>query len=107
LGLATVAGIATALGVVNFFRYRSRSGAGMGPAYIQQLASCSVAMLAIINLRFDVWVASGYGISVAELHHRMPTWIVPALSAVLVLWSLLMLAITKPKSPGIALAPQL
>jgi RNA polymerase sigma factor (sigma-70 family) len=107
LGLATVAGIATALGVVNFFRYRSRSGAGMGPAYIQQLASCSVAMLAIINLRLDVWVASGYGISVAELHHRIPTWMIPALSAVLVLWSLFMLAITKPKSPGIALARQL
>jgi len=65
---------------------------------MQQLASCTVVMLAVVNLRFDVWVASSYGISVAELHSRMPTWIVPVLTSVLVLWSVFLLAITKPRA---------
>jgi RNA polymerase sigma factor (sigma-70 family) len=98
LGLAIVAGMATALGMVNFFRYRDRNGLGLGPAYMQQLGSCSVVMLAIVNLRFDVWIASSYRIGVAELHSRMPTWIVPVLTLVLVLWWVVMLAMTKPKT---------
>ncbi|HEY1788200.1 MAG TPA: sigma-70 family RNA polymerase sigma factor [Verrucomicrobiae bacterium] len=100
LGLVAVVGMAAALAVVNFFRYRSWNGSGMGPAYIEQLTSCSVVMLAIINLRLDVWVASSYGISMAELYSRIPVWIIPALSAVLVLWSVFMLSITKPKATG-------
>jgi hypothetical protein len=104
LGAVIIAGITTALGMVNFFLYRDRNGAAQGPAYIQQLASCAVVTLAIWNLRFDVWVARIYGIGVAELHSRMPTWMVPALTLVLVLWSVFMLAITKPRATGLSSA---
>jgi RNA polymerase sigma factor (sigma-70 family) len=100
LGTAIIAGMMTTLGVVNFFWFRKRNG----PAYIEQLGLCCFVMLAIFNLRFDVWVASDYGISVSELHSRMPTWMVPALTMVLLLWSMFMLAITKPKAPGMASA---
>ena len=99
-GAVIIAGMATVLGVVNFFLYRRRVGLG----YIEQLASCAVVTLAIVNLRFDVWFAPQYGISVAELHSRMPTWIVPVLTLVLVLWSVFLLAVTKPKAPGLSSA---
>jgi RNA polymerase sigma factor (sigma-70 family) len=100
LGAVIIAGMAMALAVVNFFLYRSRNGLALGPAYIEQLASCSLVTLVALNLRFDVWVAFIFGISVAELHKRMPTWMVPALSVVLVLWTLLILAIAKPATPN-------
>ena len=102
LGAAIIAGMATVLGLVNFFVYHRRNGRAMGPGYIEQLASCAVVTLAIFNLRYDVWVASTYRISVAELHSRMPTWMVPVLTLVLVLWSVFLLSITKPKASGIS-----
>ena len=104
LGLASVIGLATALGVANFFHYRGRNGRAMGPIYMQQLASCGLVMLVIINLRFDVWVARIYGVSVADLPKLVPTWMIPALSLVLVLWSVSLLFITKPKAPSMASA---
>ena len=103
-GAVIISGMATVLGVVNFFRYRGRSAGTMGPAYIEQLASCAVVMLAIFNLRFDVWVSAIYGISVADLHRQMPTWMVPVLTLVLFLWSVFVLAITKPKARGLSSA---
>jgi hypothetical protein len=99
-GAVIIAGLASILGVVNFFLHRRRAGLG----YIEQLASCAAISLVALNLRYDIWFASDYGISVAELHDRMPTWIVPVLTLVLMLWSVLLLSITKPKASGIASA---
>lgn len=95
-GAVTIAGMMTVLGVVNFFLLRGRNGPPLGPAYIRQLASCCAVLLAIFNLRFDIWVVSIYRISVTELHSNMPTWMVPALTLVLVVWSAFLLAQTKP-----------
>lgn len=103
LGAAIIAGIAIALGLLNFLLYRGRNGV-MGPAYIQQLASCTAASLAIFNLRFDVWMASIYRMNAAELHNHVPIWLIPVLTPVLVVWSAFMLAITKPKGEGLAAA---
>jgi hypothetical protein len=55
-------------------------------------------MLAILNLRMDVWVASAYGVTAAEAHDLQPIWIIPILSFALVAWSVLVIALTKPKS---------
>lgn len=92
-----IVGIMLTLGIWQFFHARGKTGAAAARAYIGQLAVCSAVMLAILNLRFDVWAASWYGISVAELHHRLPIWIVPLLTLTLLLWSGLFLALTKPK----------
>ena len=96
-GAALIAGLMTAVAVWNYFRFRDRAGSTMGTAYLRQLASSSWVMLAAFNLRFDAWLAHGYGLSVSELHQRLPLWMVPALTLVLGLWTLLILAITKPK----------
>ena len=92
-----IAGLMVVLGIWNFFKLRGLAGLTVGRAYIGQLVSCCAVMLAIFNLRFDVWVASAYGVSVAELHNRMPTWMVPLLTLVLLIWSGILLAVTKPK----------
>jgi len=100
LGAVIIIGLMTVLGVWDFFQLRRQNGAAMGPAYIQQLGLCALVTLAIFNLRFDLWMASGYGISVAELHNRMPVWMVPVLTLVLLLWGVAMLLLTKPKVAG-------
>ncbi len=93
-----ITGLMTALGIWNYFNIRGRTGPAMWRAYIIQVASCCAGMLAVFNLRFDVWIASMYGISVAELHHRVPVWMVPLLTLVLALWTVILLAIAKPKT---------
>jgi hypothetical protein len=57
-----------------------------------------MVMLMALNLRIDVWVASAYGVTVAEAHHLQPTWIVPVLSLALMLWAGAMPALIKSKS---------
>jgi RNA polymerase sigma factor (sigma-70 family) len=100
LGAAIIVGLMTALGIWNYFKFSNRVGRPMGIAYILQLASCCAVMLVAFNLRFDAWIAHEYGISIAELHQRMPLWLVPVLTLVLALWTILMLAMTKPKTPS-------
>jgi RNA polymerase sigma factor (sigma-70 family) len=94
---AIIFGIMVMLVLWSFFDVRDQKRLAMGSAHIRQLAWCSAVMLAIFNLRFDVWVASWYGIAVSEVSHAFPSWIVPVLSLVLVVWSGIMLAVTKPK----------
>ncbi len=91
------AGFMVVLGIWNFLKLRSLTGMAMGLAYIGQLTSCCAVMLAIFNVRFDVWVASAYGVSVAEIHNVLPVWMVPVLTLVLVIWSGILLAVTRPK----------
>lgn len=99
-GAMIIAGMTTALGVVNFLLFRRRNGL----AYIEQIGLCCLVLLVIWNLRFDVWIAPGYGVSVAELHSRMPAWMVPVLTLVLALWSVFLFTITKPKTTGLSSA---
>jgi len=44
-----------------------------------------------MSLRADVWVATAYGVSVAEAHDRLPIWIIPVLSVALIAWSALVM----------------
>jgi len=97
LATAMTVGLMAALGVWNFFNLRGLTGLAVTRAYIGQLASCCAVMLAIFNLRFDVWAASWYGVSVAEIPRLFPAWMVPLLTLVLVVWSGISMALTKPK----------
>jgi RNA polymerase sigma factor (sigma-70 family) len=97
MAAGTIAGMMVVLGIMAFFRTRGRTGAALMVATTVHMAVCGALMLAIFNLRFDIWVASAYGVSVAEIHHRLPTWIVPLLTLVLVIWSEVVIALTKPK----------
>jgi RNA polymerase sigma factor (sigma-70 family) len=94
---AIIAGLMAGLAIWNYFKVRSLTGTAAFLGYIGQLVTCSAVALAIFNLRFDVWLAPSYGVSSTELHQLMPTWIVPLVSVVLVLWTVVFLSITKPK----------
>jgi len=85
------------MGIWHFFHSRGKTGTAGARAYIGQFASCGAVILAIFNLRFDVWLASGYGVSVAEVHRMFPMWMVPVLSLVLVVWTGVFLTLTNPK----------
>jgi H+/Cl- antiporter ClcA len=89
-----------ALGVWNFFKTRDENGATVPTAYFLQLASCGVVILAIMNLRLDLWLANGYGVTVAQLHEQMPFWMIPTLTLVLLVWSIAVFTMTKPKTMG-------
>jgi hypothetical protein len=95
---AVIVGLMAVLGVWNFCNLRGLTGLALTRAYIRQLASCCAVMLAVFNLRFDVWVASCYGVTADEITQRFPMWMVPLLTLVLVVWSGILMAVTKPKS---------
>jgi len=92
-----IAGIMLTMGLWHFFHSRGKTGTAGSRAYVGQIGLCGAAILAIFNLRFDVWLASGYGVSVAEIHRMFPMWIVPLLTLVLAIWTAAFLALIKPK----------
>lgn len=92
-----IAEIMVVLAIAAFFNTRGRTGAALAGVTNGHMAVCGALMLAAFNLRLDVWVASGYGVSVAEIHRLLPMWIVPLLSLVLVIWSGAVSILTKPK----------
>lgn len=98
LGAIIIVGLMTALGAWNFFRTRDENGVPIRTAYFIQLGSSAAVMIATVNLRIDSWLAQGSGISVAELHHQMPVWMIPTLTLVLLVWSVFLLVMTKPKA---------
>jgi RNA polymerase sigma factor (sigma-70 family) len=97
LGAIIIAGLMTALGIWNFFKTRDRNGAVIPAGYFIQLASCTALLLAILNLRIDLWLAHSYGVTVTYLHQNMPFWMIPTLTLVLLAWSVAVFMMTKPK----------
>jgi type IV secretory pathway TrbD component len=95
---AIVTGAALVMGVWFFLRQRALSGeAALRRAY-RNMTLCCALMVAVINLRIDVWAAAKYGLSVAEVQTLLPLWIVPLLTFILVAWIAAGLALTKPKT---------
>jgi RNA polymerase sigma factor (sigma-70 family) len=93
-----IAGIMVLMGVLSFFRTRGLAGSALLRAATMHVASCAAVILAILNLRFIVWAAAAYGVSVAELSHRLPTWMIPLLTLALLIWSAAIGVLTKPKT---------
>jgi RNA polymerase sigma factor (sigma-70 family) len=93
-----IAGIMAALGVWHFFHSRGKTGVPASRAYLQQVGLCSAVLLAIFDLRFDVWLATNYGVTLAEIHSRFPMWLVPLLTLAVGVWTGVLLGLTKPRS---------
>ena len=98
MGAGVIAGAMVTLAIVAFFKTRSCIGADLARANNAHMAVCGTVILAAINLRLDVWAASAYGVSVAEIHQRLPLWIVPVLALVLICWTVLVHAVMKTKT---------
>jgi RNA polymerase sigma factor (sigma-70 family) len=93
----TFAGTTAVLCGLAFFRLRGKTGADAARASSLHLGLCSAFMLIAFNLRVDVWVASAYGVTVAEGHRLQPLWMVPVLTLAFILWVAVVSALTKSK----------
>jgi RNA polymerase sigma factor (sigma-70 family) len=97
LATGVAAGLMLALALWSFFRLRGRSAAEIAPALGRDLMLLGLIVLAVLNLRADVWVASAYGVTVAEAHNLLPIWIIPVFTLILIAWTALVLTLNKPK----------
>jgi RNA polymerase sigma factor (sigma-70 family) len=100
LATGIAAGTMLLLGIWSFIQLRGRSATALGPALGRHLNLLGLMILTIFNLRADVWAARAYGVTVAEAHQLLPLWIIPVLSAALIVWTALILTLTRPKEPG-------
>jgi RNA polymerase sigma factor (sigma-70 family) len=98
LATGIAAGAMLMLAVWSFFRLRGKSAAAVGPALGRDMNLLGLMVLAILNLRADVWVARAYGVTVAEAYHLQPIWIIPVLTLALIAWTALVITLTKPKA---------
>ena len=98
LATSIAAGTMLVLGVRSFFQLRGKSAAAVGPALGRHFNLVGLMILAILNLRADVWVARAYGVTVAEAHNLQPIWIIPVLTLALIAWTALVIVLTKAKS---------
>jgi RNA polymerase sigma factor (sigma-70 family) len=98
LATAIAAGIMLMLALYSFLKLRGKSAAAVGPALGRHLNGFGLVILAILNLRADVWVARAYGVTVAEAHQLQPIWIIPVLTFALIAWSALVIKLTRPRA---------
>ncbi len=92
-----VAGFMVALGIWHFIDLRGRSERAALRAAIGHIALDWGIVLAILNLRLDVWLAARRGTDLAEIHRLLPAWAVPLATLTLIFWVGLVVVLTKPK----------
>jgi len=91
--VALTTGTMVVLGVLAYIRGRRVTGATLGRVAGVHVTLMGIAILLLLNLRTNVWVATSRGISVAEAGDVLPTWIVPVLTLGLVVWVGLVVAV--------------
>ena len=91
LATGVAAGTMLVLALWSFVQLRGKSAAAVGLALGRHVNLFGLMILVIMSLRADVWVATAYGVSVAEAHDRLPIWIIPVLSVALIAWSALVM----------------
>ena len=95
-----IAGTTVALGVWHFFLLRGRTGRAAMWATLGRIALAFGIILAILNVRLDVWMAAIRGTDLAEIHRLLPAWVVPSLTLALLIWVVVVFAVMKPRRSG-------
>jgi RNA polymerase sigma factor (sigma-70 family) len=95
MGAAILGGAMLGLCIAAFLRVRAAGATGLSRVAGTHMAWCGAVMVLTLNLRIDTWVASAYRVTVAEAHHLQPLWLVPVLTLAFVLWTALMVALTR------------
>jgi len=93
-----IAAIMIALFAWRLYQGRGKAGAAAIRMVTRHFALAAGAVLVLLNLRLDVWVAERRDVSVAEVHQFLPIWLVPLLSVSLVACVSALVALTKPRS---------
>lgn len=97
IAAAAVTGAMLVLGAWSFLQLRGKAGVAATRLAYGHLALLCAGVVAIINLRLDVWAAAAYGVSVAAVHSLLPFWIIPLLTLTLAAWVAAVLALTSPR----------
>jgi len=85
------------LGIWNFMQTSRRFGSASMRAMASHITLLWAVILVILNLRLDRWTAALRGISVEAVHELLPGWVIPALTAGLVLWIAGLVYLTRPE----------
>lgn len=91
-----IAAIMVLLYIWRLYQGRGKAGAAAIRMVARHFVLAAGAVLVLLNLRLDVWVAERRDVPVAQIHQLLPTWLMPLLSLALVMWVAALIAITKP-----------
>ncbi len=78
LWAAIIAGVMAVLFVWHLLEARRRVTAASLQGATGQVALAWAVILVILNLRLQVWLAALSGINLAEMHRRLPMWVIPS-----------------------------
>jgi len=95
-----IGGIMAVLGIWHFLHVRGRSEPPAMHTVIGHLALAWAIVLAILNLRLNVWLAAFRGVDIAEIHRLLPVWVVPLATLTLLIWTGVFVALTTPHRPA-------
>ena len=85
LWAAVIGGIMAVLFMWHLLQARSLPAAAFLSGATGRVALAWAIILMILNLRVQVWLAALSGINLAEMHRRLPGWVVPSATLFLVL----------------------
>jgi RNA polymerase sigma factor (sigma-70 family) len=91
-----IIGLMLGLGTWQIISLRGKIGSAAMRTVAGHLALSWAAVLAVLNLRLDAWLAYMHGSSVAEIHSLLPVWVAPLLTLALAIWAGLVMVATKP-----------
>jgi len=95
-----IVGTMVVLTAWHFSQFRGRAGTGALWAGIGRLGVNFAVILAILNLRWDSWMAAIRGTDLAEVHGLLPAWVIPVATVSLIIWIAVVFAMTKPARPS-------
>jgi uncharacterized membrane protein len=84
------------LGIWYLYRLRGKAGTAAWRALTAHMAVVSGVILAVLDLRWDVWMAASRRVSLSEIHQLLPVWVMHLLTAGLVVWVAALWAMTRP-----------
>ncbi len=93
-----IMGVMVVLATWNFFSMQGRTGVAAMRVVSRHLAIAWAAVLLIVNLGMNSWLATASGRSVDEIHTLLPVWVIPVLTLALAVWAGLVMVLTKPKA---------
>jgi RNA polymerase sigma factor (sigma-70 family) len=91
-----IAGLMVALCIWTTTSLRRRVGIAALQTVAWHLTFTWAAVLVILNLSLPTWIALARGTTLAEVHHLLPVWVIPALTLALAVWAGLVTVATKP-----------
>jgi hypothetical protein len=101
IAAAAVASLMLVLTVWHIVQLEGKAGVAATKATYSYLALCCAMVVAVINLRVDVWMAAERGVSVDAIHQLLPFWIVPLLTFGLAIWVAALSLRTRGRATGL------